>query len=413
MMLNIKPLNIDQVFCRLCTHHLCRFSLVCIKKLNTFCFPFVFQNTHAQACWAWYQVWSLTTRSLHPPIRTGAGYQRTPACWPAGRGGPCCPSPSPLPANGCRWILVRRSWWRGWSSREGSTVRTKSSWRSSALATATMAPIGGWCWTPAGTSQRWEFLFASVDHLLQYPWTMLKDVRTPRDICSVLQQIRSITLTKERLMLCLCKGTVLWRKWIRIDGMIYNTTQTIWIHASKNVPRIHQNIDSDCDTFSQFSPERCAWQFWVVKQSLRVNFSSALNRIRISISSLSSSPFPVLSSCFVFCTTHTVQPFQWIVKPLQRGRRGEGSRGKQGRNDEDEREMNALHREVTQDLSASVTARTEDTRQHFTQCMHTLTHKEYIYIYLYTVCTSTYTTTHTSKKGCNGPSPITSAPDRA
>lgn len=32
--------TVDQVFCFLCTHHLSRFSLVCIKKLRTFCFCF-------------------------------------------------------------------------------------------------------------------------------------------------------------------------------------------------------------------------------------------------------------------------------------------------------------------------------------------------------------------------------------
>lgn len=33
-------------------------------------------------------------------------------------------------------------------------------------------------------------------------------------------------------------------------------------------------------------------------------------------------------------------------------------------------------REVTRELSASVTARTGGISQHFTRCMHTLTHKE-------------------------------------
>lgn len=56
------------------------------------------------------------------------------------------------------------------------------------------------------------------------------------------------------------------------------------------------------------------------------------------------------------------------------------------------RGKNMQQREVTQYLSASFTACTEGTHQHFTHCMHTLTHKEYIYIYIYT---SIFTTTHT------------------
>lgn len=55
------------------------------------------------------------------------------------------------------------------------------------------------------------------------------------------------------------------------------------------------------------------------------------------------------------------------------------------------RGKNMQQREVTQDLSASFTACTEGTHQHFTHCMHTLTHKECIY-------TSIFTTTHTPRR---------------
>lgn len=49
------------------------------------------------------------------------------------------------------------------------------------------------------------------------------------------------------------------------------------------------------------------------------------------------------------------------------------------------RGKNMQQREVTHDLSASFSACTEGTHQHFTHCMHTLTHKEctvYIQAYL-------------------------------
>lgn len=41
------------------------------------------------------------------------------------------------------------------SSREASTERTRSSWKSSVSATATMARTGEWCWTQMPINQRW------------------------------------------------------------------------------------------------------------------------------------------------------------------------------------------------------------------------------------------------------------------
>lgn len=142
-------------------------SAGCEKKTQR-PFAFVFQSTRALACWVWYQASSPTTRSQRPHTQTATGCRRTPVCSRAGRGGHCCPSPSPSPANGCRWISAKRSWSRVWSYRGESTVRTKSSWRSSALATATTAPTGGWFWTPVGTSQRWLFLEACLNIKLDF-----------------------------------------------------------------------------------------------------------------------------------------------------------------------------------------------------------------------------------------------------
>lgn len=133
---------------------LSQFSIICIKKLSVLFHFFLFQSTHARACWAWCRVWSQTTRSLHPPILTETGYQKTPACWRAEQGGLWCHSHSPSQMNGCRWILVRRNWWGGWSSRVGNIETTRSSWRSFVSATAKTTLTGGWWMTPMGTSQR-------------------------------------------------------------------------------------------------------------------------------------------------------------------------------------------------------------------------------------------------------------------
>lgn len=141
-----------------------------LQSYALFALPFILQSIRARACWAWYRVWSLTTRSQRLLIQIEAGYQRTPACWLVEQVGPCCRSHSPLPASGSRWISVRRSWLKGWSFKGGSTARTKSSWRSSVLATATMALTGEWCLTAMGTSQKWELFFEQfVDHMLKYP----------------------------------------------------------------------------------------------------------------------------------------------------------------------------------------------------------------------------------------------------
>lgn len=140
------------------------FASTCVLAPPSFFIPI--QNTHVQVCWEWSQAWSLMTRSPFPRTQTAVGCQRTRGYWPAVQGGLYCPNPRHMWTNGSRWTWLRRNSCADWSSREGSTVRTRSLWRSFVWATATTAQTGRWSWRPTATSRRWgEKWLGHIGHI--------------------------------------------------------------------------------------------------------------------------------------------------------------------------------------------------------------------------------------------------------